>query len=223
MLPLVIYNGLIDSLNPCAIGVLLLFVSLIFTLGASRAQLISFGLFYLATMYVTYLLIGLGLVQTFHLFGVHNFFGWAAAFIVLLLGAFALKDYFLPYVYVPVLSPIISACRVPAWDRKITAAAAVGLGFFVGLCEFPCTGGIYLATTALLAAKTTFWSGLGYLLIYNLMFILPAGVIFALSTKKEFLQVISKYHSQAHGKIKLVSGLTMLALGLGMLVWLGLI
>src|SRR4030066_330711 len=222
MLPLVIYNGLIDSLNPCAIGVLLLFVSLIFTLGASKRQLISFGLFYLAAMYVTYLLIGLGLIHTFHLFGVHNFFGWTAAFIVLFLGLFALKDYFFPYVYVPVLSPIISACKVPKWDRKITAASAIGLGFFVGLCEFPCTGGIYLATTALLSAKTTFWTGLGFLLIYNLMFILPTSVIFAFSTNRGILKIISKYHSAAHGKIKLISGLTMLALGLGMLVWLNL-
>ena len=136
MLPLVLINGFLDSFNPCAIGVLLLYVSIILTLGASRRQLIFFGIFYLASMYITYFLIGLGLLQAFHLFGIHNFFGWAAAAIVFVVGAFQLKEYFFPKLYIPILTPFFGACRVPKWDRKITVFSALALGFFVGLCEF---------------------------------------------------------------------------------------
>jgi len=48
-----------------------------------RNTFISFGLFYIFATYATYFLIGLGLLQVMHLFGIHNFFGWLAAGLVL--------------------------------------------------------------------------------------------------------------------------------------------
>ncbi len=220
MLPLVLLNGLLDSFNPCAIGVLLLYVSIILTLGASRRQLIFFGIFYLVSMYVTYFLIGLGLLQAFHLFGIHNFFGWAAAAIVFTVGAFQLKEYFFPRLYVPVLTPFFGACRVPKWDRKITIISALVLGFFVGLCEFPCSGAIYLATVALLSAKATFFQGIVYLLVYNVMFILPTAAIFAVSTRPQIVKLIQKWQGQSITKIKLIMGLSMIAMSILLLAWL---
>lgn len=220
MLPLVLINGFLDSFNPCAIGVLLLYVSIILTLGASRGQLIYFGIFYLTSIYVTYFLIGLGLLQAFHLFGVHNFFGWGAAAIVFVVGVYQLKDYFFPRLYVPVLTPFFGACRVPRWDRKITIISALVLGFFVGLCEFPCSGAIYLATVALLSAKTTFFQGIIYLLIYNFMFILPTAAIFAVSTRPQTVKLIQKWQGAAHQKIKLIMGLTMIVMSILLLIWL---
>ena len=220
MLPLVLINGLIDSFNPCAIGVLLLYVSIILTLGASRKQLMAFGVFYLTAMYVTYFLIGLGLLHAFHLFGIHNFFGWAAAAIVFLVGAFQLKEYFLPRLYIPILSPFFGACRIPKWDRKITIISALILGFFVGLCEVPCSGAIYLATVALLSAKTTFLTGVVYLLIYNVMFILPTVAIFLVSTRPKTIKLIQSWQGSVHSKIKLVMGLTMIIMSILLFIWL---
>lgn len=220
MLPLVLINGLIDSFNPCAIGVLLLYVSIILTLGASRRQLVAFGVFYLLSMYITYFLIGLGILHAFHLFGIHNFFGWAAAFLVLVIGLYQLKEYFWPRLYIPVLTPFFGACRVPRWDRKITIISALVLGFFVGLCEFPCTGAIYLATVALLSANTTFWQGIGYLLIYNLMFILPTGLIFLFSTRPQVIKLIQRWQAKIHSQIKLGMGIAMIAMSVILLIWL---
>lgn len=220
MLPLVLVNGLIDSFNPCAIGVLLLYVSIILTLGASRRQLVAFGVFYLLSMYVTYFLIGLGILHAFHLFGVHNFFGWAAAFLVLVIGLYQLKEYFWPRLYIPLLTPFFGACRVPRWDRKITIISALVLGFFVGLCEFPCTGAIYLATVALLSTQTSFFSGIGYLLIYNLMFILPTALIFLVSTRPQAIKIIQRWQAKIHSQIKLGMGIAMIAMSAILLIWL---
>jgi len=220
MLPLVLINGFLDSFNPCAIGVLLLYISIIITLGASRRQLIFFGIFYLVSMYVTYFLIGLGLLQAFHLFGIHNFFGWAAAAIVFIVGVYQLKEYFFPRFYIPVLTPFFGACRVPKWDRKITVISALVLGFFVGLCEFPCSGAIYLATVALLSAKATFFQGIIYLLLYNVMFILPTAAIFAVSTRPQTVKLIQKWQGSAHTKIKLIMGLSMIIMAILLLIWL---
>jgi len=220
MLPLVLVNGLIDSFNPCAVGVLLLYISIILTLGGSRKQLVYFGVFYLVSMYITYFLIGLGILQVFHLFGIHNFFGWVAAVVIFTIGAFQLKEYFLPTLYIPILTPFFGACRVPKWDRKITIFSALALGFLVGLCEFPCSGAIYLATVALLSAKETFLVGIFYLLIYNVMFILPTALIFLVSTRPQVVKSIQSWQVAAHAKIKLIMGLSMVIMSFFLLAWL---
>lgn len=220
MVYLVIINGLIDSLNPCAIGVLVFYLALLITFRTKRKLLLIFGLFYILSIYATYLLIGLGLLKTFHLLGVHNFFGWVAAVLVIFLGLYNLKEYFLPNWYIPVISPFLSRCRIPRWDAKISIVSAIILGFLVGLCEFPCSGAIYLATVALLSAKATFLIGLGYLLIYNVMFVLPLVVIFALVGNKKFFAWLEKIQTKGVRIIKLIMGLAMLISGVVLLIWL---
>lgn len=220
MFYLVLINGLVDSFNPCAVGVLILYLALLLSFQTHRKMLISFGLFYIISIYVTYLFIGLGLLKTFHLFGVHNFFGWAAAIIVLLLGLYYLKEYFFPFFYIPYVSPFLSKCRVPAFNPKIGMLSALVLGFFVGLCEFPCSGGIYLATIALLSAKSTFIQGLLYLLFYNLMFVLPLIIIFASVGNKKVFDWLKKTQTKNTRLLKLIMGITMLVSGILLLVWL---
>jgi cytochrome c biogenesis protein CcdA len=52
-------------------------------------------------------------------------------------------------------------------------------GFLVGLCTFPCSGGIYIAIIGLLASQTTYLRGVSYLGLYNLAFIAPLLIILA--------------------------------------------
>lgn len=219
-LSLVIVNGLLDSLNPCAIGVLVLYLSFLFTVRATKKDVVIFGSFYIAAMYVTYLLIGLGLLSTFHLFGIHNFFGWLASILVIIVGLFSIKEYFWPKLYIPILSPFFARCRIPKWDQKISIVSALTLGFLVGLCEFPCTGGIYLATVALLSAKETFINGLLYLLLYNLMFVAPLIFLFAISSNQAFLKKMSYWQGAQSGKIKLIAGIAMILMGAAIIIWI---
>lgn len=220
MLYLVLTNGLIDSFNPCAIGVLILYLGLLLSFRSSSKLLISFGLFYILSIYTTYLLIGLGLLKTFHLFGVHNFFGWAATIVVLVLGIYNLKEYFWPRLYIPVLTPFLSRCRIPKWDPKVNIVSAIVLGFLVGICEFPCSGGIYLATVALLSLKQTFLQGLIYLLLYNLMFVLPLIIIFATVGNKYTFNWLKETQSKSFRLIKLIMGISMIISGGLLLFWL---
>ncbi len=220
MLYLVLINGLIDSFNPCAIGVLILYLGLLLSFRSSRKLLLGFGLFYILSIYATYLLIGLGLLKTFHLFGVHDFFGWAAAIVVLGLGLYNLKEYFWPQLYIPVLTPFLSRCRMPKWDPKINMISAIVLGFLVGVCEFPCSGGIYLATVAMLSLKQTFLKGLIYLLFYNLMFVLPLVIIFATVGNNRVFDWIKDTQSKSFLLIKLIMGISMIISGGLLLFWL---
>jgi len=185
-----------------------------------KKLLISFGLFYILSIYLTYLFIGLGLFKTFHIFGIHDFFGWLATFVVLVLGLYNLKEYFCPKLYIPYLSPFLSKCRIPNWQSSYSIISAAILGFLVGLCEFPCSGGVYLATVALLSFKQTFLQGLIYLMLYNLMFILPLIIIFSTIGNNKIFEKIKMANNQNFTKIKLIMGLSMTISAILLLFWL---
>ncbi|MBI2588493.1 hypothetical protein HY373_00255 [Candidatus Berkelbacteria bacterium] len=220
MLALILINGLIDSINPCAIGVLLFYLALLFTLKTKKESVWHFGLFYILAIYLTYLLIGLGLLRAVHIFGIHNFFGWVAAFLVFLIGLWNLKEYFWRGFWIPILSPLLSVCRVFQTKKELTVLSAIALGFFVALCEFPCSGAIYLVTLAFLAAKETFLKGISYLLLYNLMFVLPLVVIFIFAGNERVLLKIKKWQEKYGRFSNLVLGIMMLILGALLLWWL---
>ena len=87
-------------------------------------------------------------------------------------------------------------------------AAAFAIGFVVSLFEFPCTGQIYLPTIVFVSQipglKT---NPLSYLVLYNLMFIVPLAVILGFAywgtSTGQFVQVLEKHA----GLVKIVTAL----------------
>ncbi len=184
--------GLTDSYNPCSIGVL--FISLTILLGLGKKNLIAiFGLSYLSTIFVTYFLIGVGLLKAFHLFGIHGFFGYVAGIILIIVGL----AHLLPRVFsrIPILN-WINNCHIPInIDKHIEKGvflAGIILGFLIGLCTVPCAGGIYLGAIALLATKVNFFRGLLGILLFNIGFILPLLLIFMVSSREKSLRLIQR-------------------------------
>ena len=57
--------------------------------------------------------------------------------------------------------------------EKATFAAALIAGVLVGLCAFPCVGGLYVAIITMMTANGMNFGTLGLLALYNLMFVLP--------------------------------------------------
>ena len=60
--------GLLDGLNPCAFATIVFMVNLLLLLGHSRRRILEVGLTYSAAVFVTYLLIGLGLFNSGRLY-----------------------------------------------------------------------------------------------------------------------------------------------------------
>lgn len=217
----VLTAGLIDSFNPCAIGLMFLFVSLIFAMHRSRRIIFYFGAVYILAIYATYFLIGLGILKAVHLFGIHGFFGWVSAILLIVMGVVHLGPAYLNRFR---LIAWINSCHLPVGYQKHlergVILGALALGVLVGICEFPCSGGIYLATVGLLAIKISFWQGVGYLLLYNLMFILPLVVLFAIAGNRKVLQKIGAWQKKNVIDAKKVMGWVMIALGFGLLIYL---
>lgn len=199
-------NGLLDAINPCAIGVLLATIGVLFALGGSRKKILTFGFLYVLATYVTYLLIGLGILKAVHFFGIHNFFAWASAVFMIGMGVYQMNN---------------SMCVIPKkMPKEATVLTGLILGVLVGLCEFPCSGGIYLATVGLIGLKNSFWQGLLLLLWYNFMFVFPLIVIYLIAYNEKVAKILAMMTGSYGEKARKISSWIMILLGLAIIVWL---
>ena len=55
-------TALIDSINPCAIGVLILLIATLIALSKDRNKMLLVGFIYILAVFITYLLAGFGLL-----------------------------------------------------------------------------------------------------------------------------------------------------------------
>lgn len=220
LLSVVIVSGFVDSFNPCAISLLLLYISLMFTLQKSRKEIFAFGLFYVIAIYVTYMAIGLGLIRAGILFTAYPI-AKAGAILAILFGALNIKEFFWPGGRFSIRIPLRVRGWVSKYAFKATIVSALVVGLLIGIYEFPCSGAIYLAVVGLLSSKQTFWTGLPYLLLYNLMFVLPLIVIFVLATNKVTTEKYINFQEKHGRKLHLVLAVFMIILGVVILklVW----
>ncbi len=215
-LPLVITAGLIDGFNPCAFAVLLLFIS--FTMGMLQMQtnyrfgLWRTGLIYISGIFVTYVLIGVGFLSAISFFSSTHAVGKAAGFISIILGVVIMKDFFIPGSSLLAI-PASMHTSINNWIRRTTVPGVFGAGVLVGLCTVPCSGGIYLAVIGLLSLQATLTQGILYLLLYNLMLIVPLVAVLLASSNRVVVDKMMAWQSRNKMRVKLVMGSFMVAMG----------
>lgn len=215
---MVLGAGLLDGINPCAFAVLLLFVAFLFTLHRGRTDLLAFGFTYIGAIYLTYLGIGLGLLKVFHL-GVPHLMARLGAGLMILLGLVNVKEFFWYGVGPTLALPKIGASARDRWMRRATLPATAVVGFLVGICEFPCTGGVYVGILGLLASQTTFWGGFTYLIIYNVMFVLPLVALLLVIGNRRVVGQFSRWMATHKRQLRLGQGAVMIAIGAVILIW----
>ena len=213
MLPLVAIAALIDSVNPCAFSILLLTIAFLFSLGKARTGILKIGGSYIFGLFAIYILIGLGILQTLHIFNTPHFMAKVGATLLLVLGFINLINYYFPAFPIKLKIPQAAHHKMATLMEKASAPTAFLLGGLVGLCEFPCTGGPYLMILGLLHDTSTYLNGLGYLILYNLIFILPLAVILAIASNKNLLEKVQTWKKQETGNMRLWGGLAMVTLG----------
>jgi cytochrome c biogenesis protein CcdA len=219
LLGLVLATGFLDGLNPCAFAVLLFFIAFLFTIQRTSGTVWAMGLVYIAAIYLAYFLIGLGLMQAVIFAGNHHLMAKIGAWLVIGLGLINLKDYFFPNLPIHLRIPTIAHGTIQDWLKRATFPAAGVGGFLVGLCTFPCSGGIYVAIVGLLASQTTYLQGVGYLGLYNLAFIAPLLIILAGVGNRRVMHHIRLAERSSRRWIRLAIGLAMVAVGVVILIW----
>ena len=213
MLPLVGIAALIDSINPCAFSILLLTIAFLFTLGQMRSGILRIGGSYILGVFVIYVLIGLGILQALHLFNTPHFMAKVGASLLIAFGAINVINEFFPSFPIKLRVPHAAHRKIAELMEKASMPTAFFLGVLVGLCEFPCTGGPYLMGLGLLHDQATYLKGLGYLLLYNLIFVLPLIIILFIASEEKLLAKVREWQLRENRLMRYGGGIAMILLG----------
>ena len=220
LLPAVIVTGLLDSVNPCAFAVILLLIAFLFTLRKARSHILMLGAVYIGMIFLVYFAIGLGFLGTIRLSDEPHFVARVGAWILIGLGMINLVEYFFPRFPLKLHMPAFAHARTHQLIKQATLPATIGAGILVGLCTFPCSGGIYVSVITLLNAKTTLAWGVSYLALYNVMFVLPLIVILLAAGNRVTAKAWASWERQNSLNIRLWYGVTMVSLGAIVLLWI---
>ena len=213
LLPLIAVAALIDSINPCAFSILVLTIAFLLSIGKLRSSVLVIGSAYIFGIFVVYLLIGFGLLQTLHIFDTPHFMAKVGASLLIVLGLINLANEMVPAFPVKLSIPQAAHHKIAVLMEQASVPTAVVLGVLVGLCEFPCTGGPYLMVLGLLHDRATYFSGVGYLFIYNLIFILPLVLILLVASDKGLLGKVQDWQQGNRTMMRWGGGIAMIALG----------
>lgn len=207
----VVFAGLVDGLNPCAFATLIFFVSYLTLSGRKGSEVLGVGAAFTAGVFLAYLAVGLGFYKVLDLMGetltvISRWVYGLTAALCLGLAVFSLLDYF----RVRKGGTASMALKLPEPLRKRINAtirkgrnqtAYVGGAFITGLVvsflELACTGQVYLPTIIAVSSNPDLRAqAIGFLVLYNLMFIVPLIVVFVLAfygtTSKDLVNFMEK-------------------------------
>lgn len=224
-------SGLIDGINPCAFATIIFFISYLALIKRTGKELLLVGSMFTLAIFLTYFLIGAGALKAVTSLSflplARQIFVFLTAGIGIVLGTLSLLDYLkfkktgqsseatlqLP----PRIKQLIhSTIRKNVKTRNFVIMAAV-TGFMVSILELACTGQIYLPTLIFISNVPEFRANaLLYLLLYNLMFVIPLILVFLFTYWGTSSQRWAELSKQHFGAIKLV--MTILFFGLAILL-----
>ncbi|MBI2020869.1 hypothetical protein HYS94_05680 [Candidatus Daviesbacteria bacterium] len=213
-LGLVLGSAAIDSINPCAIGVLILMISVILGGQHSVGKMLFLGGLYIFSIFITYLLAGLGLLYflgSIPLF-VTEYISITVGTIIVLFALVEIKDYFWYARGFSLGIPLVFTSKIHEMAQNISVPGVILTGAFVAGVELPCTGAPYLAIIAILSTNFNF-TALLLLILYNIIFVMPLVVILLLVAGGTKLPAIKQWKQESRGVMRLAIGLLLVGLG----------
>ena len=214
LLPLVLISSLLDSVHPCSFSILLITIAFLFGIQMTRKKILQIGGTYIVGIFVAYLLIGLGILKVLHLFNTPHFMGKLGASLLIIFGIINLINSFFPKFPIKLKIPTIAHTAMAGLMEKASFWAAFGLGGLVGICQFPCMGGPYLMVIGLLHDQTTYFTGFGYLLLYNIILIAPLLVVLWTASDKLLVDKMQGWRATNMKGVRLWAGLLMIIIGI---------
>ncbi len=214
LLPLVLASSIVNSIHPCAFSILLVTIAFLFSVGQLRTGILKIGGMYVFGIFLAYILIGVGVLQAFHLFDVPFFMAKFGAAVLIILGGVNLINVFFPKFPIKLGVPNFAHRKMGELMEKSSMAAAFLLGSLVGICAFPCSGGPYVMVLGLLHDQATYLQGFGYLILYNLIFVLPIIILLFIASDKNLLDKVQELQKQEMKNMKFWSGIVMIILGI---------
>ncbi|MFA6392676.1 MAG: cytochrome c biogenesis protein CcdA [Candidatus Paceibacterota bacterium] len=214
LLPLVLVAALLDSVHPCSFSILLITIAFLFGMQLTRKKILQIGGTYIAGIFVAYLLIGLGILKVLHLFNTPHFMGKLGASLLIIFGLINILSQLFPKFPIKFKIPSISHTAMGRLMEKASFPAAFGLGLLVGICQFPCMGGPYLMVIGLLKDQVTYLMGSSYLMLYNLILIVPLVAVLFVTANRTMVDKVSEWKKTNMKGFKFWAGLAMIIIGI---------
>jgi len=221
-LPLITIAGLVDGINPCAIGMMVMLLGYLLVFAKKPERVVKTGVLYIGTVFVTYLVVGLGfysIVSQFDLTQEARWLNLVVGAIILVAGIIQFKD-FLGIEAGPHLRiPTASKERLGKLVEKVSYPAVVILGILVTLLETPCSLPIYVGTAAILSK-----SGLAfplvvlYFLYYNFLFVLPLIIVLVVLWRGKKLLEVKEWEHKAKKWMHLGLAIVLITMGAWLLI-----
>lgn len=212
LLPLIAISALVDSVNPCAFSILLVSIIFLFGIGKTRENIFTYGAAYIFGIFLVYFLIGLGILQVLHIFNVPHFMSKVGAALLIIFGIINILESLFPNFPIKFKMPQGTHGKMNALLEKVSIPAMIALGVLVGLCEFPCTGGPYLTVLGLLHDSQTYLRGAMYLILYNIIFVLPLFIVLFIASNRDLIDKVEGFQKSNKKSMKLIAGFVMIVL-----------
>ncbi len=231
-LPAVLLAGLVDGFNPCSFAIMISLVGILAIGGRHRKARIAGGLAFCAGSFLTYILMGLGLMQALRaLEGLRTV--RTVLMVVLSLSLFVLA--FLSFRdaarfrRIPVFSVVtlklpegvkilIRKIAMESWSGPAVIVAGLGCGLLVTLLDALCTGQVYVPVLALIAREPGAWRSFAFLIAYNLAFIAPLVAVFVVFSGTTDAFQMAKWSSKNVIPAKIALGVVFALLAVLMLI-----
>ena len=220
--------GIIDGINPCAFTTIVFFISYLALIGSRRLDMLLVGASFALGVFITYFLVGCGAFAFLRHLPVYSIFSrclnMVIALLALVLGFLSLGDFFKArrgdFKGIALQLPSFIKTRIQRTISKEMRthkhiAAAFSAGFIVSLLELACTGQVYLPTIILITGQEGMKrQGFSYLLLYNLMFILPLVVVFLVCYFGTTSEQLARFTRKNIAVVKLFTALLFFSLGI---------
>ncbi len=192
----VVFAGLVDGLNPCAFATLVFLISYLAFSGRKGREIVAVGGAFTLGVFLAYLGVGLGLDKVLDLMGrlLTTLGRWIYAITAVLcavLAVISFRDWLkarrgkIEDMSLRLPAPLrkrVNALVRSGQQMQAFVAGAFLTGMAVSLVELACTGQIYLPTIIFVASVPELrLQAISYLVLYNLVFILPLVVVFVLA------------------------------------------
>jgi cytochrome c biogenesis protein CcdA len=220
--PMITIAGLVDGINPCAIGMMVMLLGYLLVFAKKPERVLKTGFLYVFTVFITYLVVGLGLysfVSQFDLTGGATVLNWVVGGVLTIAGLIQFKD-FLGIEGGPHLRiPTASKERLQALIEKTSYPTTIVLGILVTLLETPCSLPIYVGTATILAQSgMSLFLVMLYFLYYNFLFVLPLLVVLIVMWRGQKLVEVKEWEHKAKRWMHLGLAIVLLAMGIWLLV-----
>ncbi|MBE0701389.1 MAG: hypothetical protein IH571_06860 [Acholeplasmataceae bacterium] len=220
--------GLVDGVNPCAIAMLLMFISLL-SFSKKKRVLLGVSLTFISAIFLSYFLFGTILYRYLSSFGAGSLIARIIPWIIVGIAGilFLLNAYDFVITLLQRYDKIKNQLPkgIQKFNRKLMQSftnkmeegspgiylVTFLIGFIISFTEFLCTGQAYLTAILHLIHFTDFIGrGVILLLFYNLIFVLPLIIIALIAIKTQSIVSVSSFMRERLHWIKLFNAIVFL-------------